>query len=199
MGCRLTRYKLMDWEVLEQSETGFGTGSSPAFCKKAAGKHDGRVTTYVATRPRTRLTGVPVVPGSLERKPALRRVGQRHGARGLTSGSREEVLDPQGDPLAWQAAGIQEYIVQARIDLTEKKLNGFTSANQVIAFIKECAAQIPQQETRQGVLFLMAAVCNADGEVNEAEKQVLGNYALAFDIGMQTVANIANAARTAKF
>lgn len=95
----------------------------------------------------------------------------------------------------WVEAGYPENIVQMRLDSAALKVKGLNSVPAIKKFIKECARLIPQQETRQGVLFLMAAVCNADGNVNQSEMNVLGEYALEFDIGAQTVQQIAKAAR----
>jgi len=95
----------------------------------------------------------------------------------------------------WVEAGYPEVVVQSRLDMAALNVQSLKDVASIKKFIKQCAQQIPLPDTRKAVLFLMAAVCNADGNVNEYEQNVLGEYALEFDIGMQTVQQIAKAAR----
>jgi uncharacterized tellurite resistance protein B-like protein len=86
--------------------------------------------------------------------------------------------------------GVDKPVLMATIAGAQQRIAAFTNAPQVHDFVAGLAARLTAPDLRDKILYTMASLIYADGEVKQDEKNVLGLFVISFGITSDRVAAI---------
>jgi uncharacterized tellurite resistance protein B-like protein len=89
--------------------------------------------------------------------------------------------------------GVEESVLKAMVKGAHARAMAVKTPAEVNDFVAGLAARLPSQELREKVVYTMATIICADGEVAQLEKNVIGLFALAFGITSDRLAAIRTA------
>lgn len=78
--------------------------------------------------------------------------------------------------------GMEEPVLSALVKGTQQRVAALKSGADVQDFVASLAGRLTSPELREKVVFTMATVMAADGNVNQLEKNVIGMFVIAFGI-----------------
>jgi uncharacterized tellurite resistance protein B-like protein len=82
-------------------------------------------------------------------------------------------------PLPW---GMEEPVLKALVKGTQERVLALKTPQQIHDFVANLAARLTQPDLRDKVVYTMASVMGADGDVNQLEKNVVGLFVVSFGI-----------------
>jgi uncharacterized tellurite resistance protein B-like protein len=89
--------------------------------------------------------------------------------------------------------GVEPQVLDAMVKGTQTRVAGLKTLPQITDFVANLAARLPTPALRDKVVYTMATVMYADGEIAQLEKNVLGMFILSFGITSDRVAAIKSA------
>lgn len=86
--------------------------------------------------------------------------------------------------------GMDRSVIETLTKGTVKRVAAMQSAEETRDFISKIAERIPSSTLREKVFYTMATIIAADGDVNQLERNVIGAFALAFNITTDRLAAV---------
>jgi uncharacterized tellurite resistance protein B-like protein len=86
--------------------------------------------------------------------------------------------------------GVDEPVLSAMIRAAKDRALAPQSRSEIHDYVSGLAARLPSPSLRQKVVFTMATLMSADGEVAQVERNVLGLFVVAFNITTDRMAAI---------
>jgi uncharacterized tellurite resistance protein B-like protein len=93
--------------------------------------------------------------------------------------------------------GVDRAVLDAMIKGAHGRLRALATRDQIQDYVTQLAVRLPSPELRDKVVFTMATLMLADGELAQIEKNVLGLFVVAFGITTDRAAEIREALRIA--
>jgi uncharacterized tellurite resistance protein B-like protein len=87
--------------------------------------------------------------------------------------------------------GLDEQTLLGMVKEAQKDVLALKSRDDVIKLIKDVSSRLPDVHTREKVFFAMASIMYADKIMNDAEKNLLGAFALAFGLSKDVIVDVA--------
>lgn len=78
--------------------------------------------------------------------------------------------------------GMEEPVLKALVKGTQERVMALKTPAQIHDFVANLAARLTQPDLRDKVVYTMASVMGADGDVNQLEKNVVGLFVVSFGI-----------------
>lgn len=89
--------------------------------------------------------------------------------------------------------GVERAVLAAMIEGAKRRLSALRTHAEIQDYVTNLAARLPSPELRDKVVFTMATLMLADGELAQIEKNVLGMFVVAFGITADRAASIREA------
>jgi len=89
--------------------------------------------------------------------------------------------------------GFDRAVLGVMIQGAHERLAGLKTPVEIHDYLVKLAHRLPSEALREKVIFTMARLMYSDGELNRAEKNVVGAFAVAFGIPSDRVAAINDA------
>ncbi len=78
--------------------------------------------------------------------------------------------------------GMDEPVLKAMVKATQERVMALKTPQQIHDFVANLAARLTAPDLRDKVVYTMASVMGADGDVNQLEKNVVGLFVVSFGI-----------------
>lgn len=89
--------------------------------------------------------------------------------------------------------GMDRPVLEAVVKGTQERVAALQTAEEIRDFVIAMATRVQSATLRDKLVFTMASVMSADGEIHRLEKNVLGMFVLAFGITRERLAAIKDA------
>lgn len=108
------------------------------------------------------------------------------------TGAESRRFDEIALALPW---GVERPVLAAMIEGAKQRLLALRTHAEIQDYVTKLAARLPSPELRDKVVFTMATLMLADGELAQIEKNVLGLFVVSFGITSERAAAIREALR----